>query len=270
MTSTPARLHPTRSDPLQIVLIRACLHGRGACADFSLKSAALIKTNPTEWRAALIGQPRGSSVVLRGVRHARDQHDSLESSHSVPSERDRPGCHRDGRAAEKVGQRFEQHSREGVELHSEVLVDDGGSYTSSRLSAPAVNEAAMLLHSRDCTGGRRVLLLAEKHKLHRDGREVSVIEPINLTHCRTPTVGRLRHIRLLLCAMYDLCAARRGTPVLSQISGLLLAAGFAMVNLVAAVIQKFTDPFQKYGFQFKGGAILLKIYDHGFLHDTRS
>ena len=99
---------------------------------------------------------------------------------------------------------------------------------------------------------------------------MSVIEPINLTHCRTPTVGRLRHIRLLLCAMYDLCAARRGTPVLSQISGLLLAAGFAMVNLVAAVIQKFTDPFQKYGFQFKGGAILLKIYDHGFLHDTRS
>ena len=43
--------HPTRSDPLQNVL-RACLYGRGACADFTLNSAALIKTNPTEWKAA--------------------------------------------------------------------------------------------------------------------------------------------------------------------------------------------------------------------------
>ena len=25
------------------------MYGRGACADFTLKSAALIKTNPTEW-----------------------------------------------------------------------------------------------------------------------------------------------------------------------------------------------------------------------------
>ena len=40
---------PTRSDPLQTVSIRACLYGRGACADFTLTSAALIKTNPTEW-----------------------------------------------------------------------------------------------------------------------------------------------------------------------------------------------------------------------------
>ena len=41
-----------RSDLLQIVLIRACLYERGACADFTLKSAALVKTNPTEWDAA--------------------------------------------------------------------------------------------------------------------------------------------------------------------------------------------------------------------------
>ena len=41
--------HPTRSDPLQIVLTSACLLGSGACADFTLTSAALIKTNPTEW-----------------------------------------------------------------------------------------------------------------------------------------------------------------------------------------------------------------------------
>ena len=41
----------TRSDPLQIVLTMACLYGRGACADFTLKSAALIKTNPIEWSA---------------------------------------------------------------------------------------------------------------------------------------------------------------------------------------------------------------------------
>ena len=39
----------TRSDPVQIVLTKACLYGRGACADFLLKSAALIKTNPAEW-----------------------------------------------------------------------------------------------------------------------------------------------------------------------------------------------------------------------------
>ena len=39
----------TRSDRLQTVLQRACLYGRGACADCTLKSAALIKTEPTEW-----------------------------------------------------------------------------------------------------------------------------------------------------------------------------------------------------------------------------
>ena len=39
----------TRSDPPQIVLIRACLCGRGACADFTLKPAGVIETNPTEW-----------------------------------------------------------------------------------------------------------------------------------------------------------------------------------------------------------------------------
>ena len=44
--------HPTWSDPVQIVLTRACLYGRGACADFALKSAALIKTNPTGWFCA--------------------------------------------------------------------------------------------------------------------------------------------------------------------------------------------------------------------------
>ena len=41
-------MSPTRSDPLQIVLTRACMYGRGACADITLKSAALIKPNPTE------------------------------------------------------------------------------------------------------------------------------------------------------------------------------------------------------------------------------
>ena len=40
----------TRSGPLQIVLTRACLYGRGACADFTLNSAALVKSNPTEWQ----------------------------------------------------------------------------------------------------------------------------------------------------------------------------------------------------------------------------
>ena len=35
--------------PPKIVMIRACLYGRGACAGFTLKSAALIKTKPTEW-----------------------------------------------------------------------------------------------------------------------------------------------------------------------------------------------------------------------------
>ena len=48
LLATAAGPHaPTRSDPLQIVLTRACLHGRGACVDFTLKSAALIKTNPS-------------------------------------------------------------------------------------------------------------------------------------------------------------------------------------------------------------------------------
>ena len=44
------RKQSTRSDSLQIVLIRACLYGRGACADFALKSVALIKTSPTDWK----------------------------------------------------------------------------------------------------------------------------------------------------------------------------------------------------------------------------
>ena len=43
---------PTRSDPLRIVLIRACLCGRGACADCTLQSGALIRTHPTEWLVA--------------------------------------------------------------------------------------------------------------------------------------------------------------------------------------------------------------------------
>ena len=47
----------SRPDPLQIVLTRAGLYGRGACADFTLKSADLIKTNPTEWSP--------TAVVLR-------------------------------------------------------------------------------------------------------------------------------------------------------------------------------------------------------------
>ena len=33
------------------VLTRVCLHRCGACADFTLKPAALIKTNPTQWCA---------------------------------------------------------------------------------------------------------------------------------------------------------------------------------------------------------------------------
>ena len=58
--------HATRSDPLQIVSIRACLHGRGACADFALKSAALIKTNPAGWsispcRSASLGEKIGAT-----------------------------------------------------------------------------------------------------------------------------------------------------------------------------------------------------------------
>ena len=49
---------PTRPDPLQIVLIRACLYGRGGCADFTLKSAALIKTNPAKWWVAAHCRPQ--------------------------------------------------------------------------------------------------------------------------------------------------------------------------------------------------------------------
>ena len=49
----PAR-PTTRSDPIQSVLIRACLYGRDACADFTLKSAALIETYPTEWDRRLL------------------------------------------------------------------------------------------------------------------------------------------------------------------------------------------------------------------------
>ena len=57
----------TRSDPLQIVLTTACPHGRGACADFTLKSAALIKTNPTEWssRARLSPMPAAHARSAR-------------------------------------------------------------------------------------------------------------------------------------------------------------------------------------------------------------
>ena len=39
----------TLSDPLQIVLVQACLCGHGACADFPLNSAALVKT---EWQGS--------------------------------------------------------------------------------------------------------------------------------------------------------------------------------------------------------------------------
>ena len=53
-----AAIPPPRSDPLQIVLIRACLYGR-ACADFTLKSAALIKT-----KSDRVG---GSMLMLPGV-----------------------------------------------------------------------------------------------------------------------------------------------------------------------------------------------------------
>ena len=39
----------SRSDSIQIGLTRACMYGRGACAEVTLKSAAIVKTNPTEW-----------------------------------------------------------------------------------------------------------------------------------------------------------------------------------------------------------------------------
>ena len=45
----PRTVSPPGSGPLQIVLVRACLCGRGACADFTLKPAGVIETNPTEW-----------------------------------------------------------------------------------------------------------------------------------------------------------------------------------------------------------------------------
>ena len=44
---------PTRLDPFQIVLIRAYLYGRGACADFTLKSAA----PPRQIRPSRRGHP---------------------------------------------------------------------------------------------------------------------------------------------------------------------------------------------------------------------
>ena len=61
----------TRADPLQIVLIRACLYGCGACADFTRQSAALIKTNPTvwarhRWRVGLAGCERAAGRVCCG------------------------------------------------------------------------------------------------------------------------------------------------------------------------------------------------------------
>ena len=56
--------HPaTRSDPLQIVLRRARLNGRGACADFTPKSAALVKTNPTEWTRNRAGRISSSKFI---------------------------------------------------------------------------------------------------------------------------------------------------------------------------------------------------------------
>ena len=61
----------TRSDPLQIVSTRACLYGRGACANLTLKSAAPIKTNPTEWQP-IPRHPRHSpaipAIALTGLR----------------------------------------------------------------------------------------------------------------------------------------------------------------------------------------------------------
>ena len=53
----------TQSDLVQIVLTRACLYGHGACADFTLKSAALVK-NPTEWL--------GSACAVAEGRASRD------------------------------------------------------------------------------------------------------------------------------------------------------------------------------------------------------
>ena len=58
----------TRSDPLQIVSRRAWLYGRGACADFTLKSAALIKPNPTEWHRAAPSGAEGYAMRYSGAQ----------------------------------------------------------------------------------------------------------------------------------------------------------------------------------------------------------
>ena len=45
-------------------MIRACLHGRGACADFTLKSTALSKTIPTEWLNLPLRSEGGSALTV--------------------------------------------------------------------------------------------------------------------------------------------------------------------------------------------------------------
>ena len=65
---------PTGSDPLQIVLTRACLYGRGACADFALKSAALVKANP-------IMRIVGPSNVGFRCQHSKASRQSPSHSH---------------------------------------------------------------------------------------------------------------------------------------------------------------------------------------------
>ena len=77
-TVTGPRLDtPTRSDLLRIVWIRACLYGRGAYADFTLKTAALVKTNPTEWLMALTGPQLTHNRTRHGGNIAALQHSDV-------------------------------------------------------------------------------------------------------------------------------------------------------------------------------------------------
>ena len=76
----------TRSDPLQIVLTRACLYGRSACADFALKSAALINLScncrglrALAWAARWVSGRGGCCRTNTGPGS------ELEASHACPA-----------------------------------------------------------------------------------------------------------------------------------------------------------------------------------------
>ena len=57
----------------KLSLTRACLYGRGACANFTLQSAALIKTKPTEWTRTQINA-RQFQTVFYGCQGFRRLH----------------------------------------------------------------------------------------------------------------------------------------------------------------------------------------------------